>query len=167
MQDIKIKDVTFFIHLYTKTPPQAIWVEFFFIKISILSHYKCSTLEMSRLFMKKINIILTLIIALPLIILTIIVLYVNLNSKNPKDIFLNNRSDRHFEGKIILIKNNQKNHNALTMYSKENSIVLPHQWDSKVKINDSIFKQNGELFLKIYRNGKLLDSLNYNDIKWR
>ena len=53
------------------------------------------------------------------------------------------------------------------MSSKENSIVLPHQWDSKVKINDSISKQKGELFLKIYRNGELLESLNYNDIKWR
>ena len=117
--------------------------------------------------MKKINVLLTSIIVLPFILLIGIVLYANLNSKNSRDIFLTNRSNMHFEGKIILIKNNQKNHNALTMYSKENNIVLPHQWDFKVKINDSISKQKGELFLKIYRNGKLLDSLNYNDIKWR
>lgn len=117
--------------------------------------------------MKKINILLTFIIVLPFIILTIIVLYVNLNSKNPRDILLDNQSNKYFEGKIILIKNNENNHNALTMYSNDKNIILPYSWDSKVKINDSISKQKGDLFLKIYRNRELLDSLNYNDIKWR
>ena len=114
--------------------------------------------------MKKINILLTIIIVLPLIILTIIVLNKSLNPKKPRDIFLDNQSKKYFEGKIILIKNDKKNHNALTMHSNQNSIVLPSQWDYKVKVNDSISKQKGELFLKIYREGKLKDSLNYNDL---
>ena len=66
--------------------------------------------------MKKINVLLTSIIVLPFILLIGIVLYANLNSKNSRDIFLTNRSNMHFEGKIILIKNNEKDHNALTMY---------------------------------------------------
>lgn len=103
----------------------------------------------------------------PLIILTIIVLYVNFNSENPRDIFLTNSSNRYFQGKVMSIKNNEKDHNALTIYSNDDNIILPSLWDSKVEINDSISKQKGELFLKIYRNGELLDSLNYNDIKWR
>lgn len=46
--------------------------------------------------------------------------------------FLTNRSNSYFEGKIISIKNDEKNHNALTLYSSNDYTTLPSLWDYKV-----------------------------------
>ena len=116
--------------------------------------------------MKKIDFLLWGIIFSPLTILIGLVVYETyFKEKLPeKEQFLQNRSRIEFNAKIISIKNDRKNRSIETIFSKYDKFVLPDEWREKVMKGDSISKNEGELFLKVFRKDSLIDSLNYDDI---
>ena len=116
--------------------------------------------------MKKENVIIFLLVFLPLFLLIVIVTTFILKQEplNDRDFFLMSQKKQNFNSVIINIKDDRNNRNIETIYSRYNKIVLPRKWKNKVQIGDSVSKEEGKLFLKIYKEVKLKDSLNYNDL---
>lgn len=116
--------------------------------------------------MKKANVIISLLVFLPFFLLIVIVGIFILKEEpiSDREYFLKSQSRQNFNSVILEIRNDRGNRNVETLYSKYNKIVLPRKWKKKVQIGDSISKQDGKLYLKIYREGLMIDSLNYNDL---
>lgn len=116
--------------------------------------------------MKKENIVISLLVILPLFLLIVIVAIFILKQEplSDREYFLESQSRQNFNSVIIEIKDDRSNRNVETVYSKYNRIVLPRKWKKKVQVGDSISKQEGNLYLKIYRERVMIDSLNYNDL---
>jgi len=116
--------------------------------------------------MKKIDFLLWGLIFSPLVILAELVFYItSFEEKIPeKEKYLQNRFGIEFNATVILIKNDRNNRSIETVFSIKNKIVLPDDWREKVMVGDSISKNEGELFLKVFRKDSLIDSLNYEDI---
>ena len=107
--------------------------------------------------MKKENVIIFLLVFLPLFLLIVIVTTFILKQEplNDRDFFLMSQKKQNFNSVIINIKDDRNNRNIETIYSRYNKIVLPRKWKNKVQIGDSVSKEEGKLFLKIYKEGKL------------
>ena len=116
--------------------------------------------------MKKIELLLWGVMFSPLAILAGLVVYVNFfKEKLPQDVtYLQYRTREEFNGIVTSINEDRKNRSVETVFSKDDKIVFPDEWRKNVKVDDSISKKEGELFLKIFRNNTLKDSLNFGDI---
>lgn|SRR5690606_27497827 len=114
--------------------------------------------------MKKENILISLLLLCPILVLIGVFIWGIQEKRTPREVFLKNQIKKEFNAKVSLIKNDKDNHYSRTMYSKDSKIVLPKIWDNMIQVGDSISKHSGNLYLKIYRNGEMIDSLNYNDL---
>lgn len=115
--------------------------------------------------MKK-NTTISLLVFLPLLVLILIVaIFIFIEEPlNDREYFLRSQKRQNFNSVVIEIKNDKNNRNVETVFSTYNKIVLPRKWKNKAQVGDSISKHSGNLYLKIYRNGEMIDSLNYNDL---
>jgi len=55
-------------------------------------------------------------------------------------------------------------HNTLTLKAKKQNFYVPYRWETKFLVGDSISKKEGELFVEHYRDGELIEILDYRDI---
>ncbi len=78
--------------------------------------------------------------------------------------FLKYEINTEFIGKIDSIYRLKMSHNTLTLKSDKYNFYVPSDWETKFQLGDSISKKKGELIVKHYRNGKLIEVLDYRDI---
>jgi len=114
---------------------------------------------------KKAKFILIISFFLPLIVLFGYVFYnVITDKRTGKQIYLDNVKPYYCIGIVDSIYRQKMNHNIQTLKIKDGTLELPSSWEEKFSIGDSISKKKGDLILEHYRNGKLIEILDYNNI---
>ena len=102
---------------------------------------------------------------LPFVGLIAIILWDNFSDKmTQEEMYLEYEKKSSFTGKIDTLYRLKMNHNTLTLKAEKQNFFVPAKWEDKFQINDSISKKEGELFVEHYRDGKLLEVLDYHDI---
>jgi len=48
--------------------------------------------------------------------------------------------------------------------NKDQQLGVERSWESKFQVGDSVSKNDGSLLAELYRDGKLIEVLDYNDI---
>jgi len=86
------------------------------------------------------------------------------DTRSSGEIYLSFQVKKECFGKVKSIYREKMNHNVLTLSTMNCIFQVPYKWESNFKINDSISKKEGELFVEHYRGGKLLEVLDYHDI---
>jgi precorrin-3B methylase len=113
----------------------------------------------------RLTVFLIFVCFVPLLFLFFYVNYDNiLNSKSSKEVFLESRSKDECIGKVDSIYRQKMNHNILTLKTSDCIFQVDADWEAKFMVGDSISKKKGELIVKYYRNGKLIEVLDYRDI---
>ncbi len=113
----------------------------------------------------RLKVFLIFVCFVPLLFLFFYVNYDNiLNSKSSKEVFLESRSKDECIGKVDSIYRQKMNHNILTLKTSDCIFQVDADWEAKFMVGDSISKKKGELIVKYYRNGKLIEVLDYRDI---
>jgi len=87
------------------------------------------------------------------------------NPKSHRDIFLESRQEYDFHGTVDSIYRQKYNHNIMTLISKNKKYNVDGEWEHKFQIGDSISKHRGSLLVEHYRNGQLVEILNYADLR--
>lgn len=116
--------------------------------------------------MKKEWWILVVVILLPMLSLFSYIGYIIFSDKRTnKEIFLDMVIPDDFHERIDSIYRIKQQHNGLVISGNNKLIGCPFiDCEKKISVGDSISKDSGSLKLKHYRNGKLLETLDYNDI---
>ncbi|WP_430612235.1 hypothetical protein [Flavobacterium sp. JP2137] len=113
----------------------------------------------------RLKILVTFVCLSPLLFLF---LYVNYNNgfkyKSTGVVFLEIRIKEECIGKVKSIYRQKMNHNVLALETSNCIFQVDADWETKFEVGDSISKRKGELILKHYREGKLIEILDYNDI---
>src|SRR5690606_8670864 len=114
---------------------------------------------------KKVKYFLLFMVFLPLIGLFGWVFWKTVtDNSTDKYAFLKYEANTDFIGKIDSIYRLKMSHNTLTLKSDKYNFYVPPDWETKFQLGDSISKKKGELIVKHYRNGKLIEVLDYRDI---
>ncbi len=113
---------------------------------------------------KRDSLILYFGIILPIMLFIAIVIISDSLKYSFDDTYYKDRSTRSFQGVIDSIYRQKDNHNVMTVVSGESIFGIEGVWESKVKLGDSISKEAGDLYLKIFRGGTEVDSLSYLDV---
>ncbi|WP_430612267.1 hypothetical protein [Flavobacterium sp. JP2137] len=87
-----------------------------------------------------------------------------LDKRTVGEIYLSFKKEIHCIGKVDSIYRQKMNHNILALKTKSCVFDVASNWETKFEVGDSISKRKGELILKHYREGKLIEILDYNDI---
>lgn len=85
-------------------------------------------------------------------------------SRTNKEIYLDLNRDTFINGRIDSLYHQKNNHNVFTIVSDNHKFEVPRKWENKFKVGDSVSKEKGNLILKHYRGGKLIEILDYKDI---
>lgn len=92
------------------------------------------------------------------------------DSRLPGESYLEDKVNIECQGVVFNIFRQKMNHNIQTLETEYCLFQLPAKWEDKFQINDSISKKEGEFFVEHYRNGKLIEVLDYHDVakemKW-
>lgn len=80
------------------------------------------------------------------------------------EIFLDSRTKIDCIGKVDSIYRQKMNHNILTLKTQSCIFQVDADWETKFQLGDSISKKKGELIVEHYRNGELIEVLDYHDI---
>ncbi|QES93546.1 hypothetical protein F0358_12855 [Empedobacter brevis] len=106
------------------------------------------------------------VILLPLLSLFSYIGYITSSDKRTnKEVFLDMVILDKFHEKIDSIYRVKKQHNGLIISGNNKSIGCPFvNCEEKLSVGDSVSKDSGSLKLEHYRDGKLLEVLDYNDI---
>ncbi|WP_430612241.1 hypothetical protein [Flavobacterium sp. JP2137] len=87
-----------------------------------------------------------------------------MDDRTNQEIFLDSRSEINCIGKVDSIYRQEMNHNILTLSTINGFFQVEGSWETKFEVGDSISKRKGELTLEHYRDGKLIEILDYNDL---
>jgi hypothetical protein len=87
------------------------------------------------------------------------------NDRSSRDYFLETREKESFHGVVDSIFWQKDNHNVKTLKSDHGVFEIERVWENKFKVGDSVSKHKGCLLVEHYRNGKLLEVLNYEDLR--
>lgn len=115
-------------------------------------------------FEKKDRIIIYLGVLLPILSLISFIVLKDYFETPLGEPFLKNRKEIYFNGIIDSIYRQKDNHNVMTIVSNGAILEIDGEWESKFIKGDSVIKTNNTIFIKIFRKGALVDSLNYSDI---
>lgn len=111
------------------------------------------------------KIIIYSVLFIPLLILFIFMMKgLFFDPKSKRDYFFEIRQTYNFHGTIDSIYRQKQNHNILTLMSENNILPIDRGWQNKFKIGDSISKNQGSLLVEHYRDGRLIEVLNYEDL---
>jgi len=118
---------------------------------------------MSKPFLSiKLKLLLIIVCFAPLVFLIIYINYDSIiNPKSRIESLLERRSERECIGKIDSIYRQKMNHNILVLQTENCIFQVEPFWEDKFKVGDSISKKRGELQVEHYRDGKLLEVLDY------
>tara|TARA_B100001105_G_C22219762_1_gene369126 strand:- start:136 stop:516 length:381 start_codon:yes stop_codon:yes gene_type:complete len=78
--------------------------------------------------------------------------------------YLDSKSDMVCSGTIDSIYREKMNHNILALKTKSCVFDVPFNWENNFNLGDSISKKKGHLHVEHYREGKLLEVLDYREI---
>lgn len=124
-------------------------------------YFKMNELGLSR----KMKLFLGLIFILPFIVLFWVVLADGIiNPKSSGENYLLDKIKINCNGNVEEIYRQKMNHNILALKIKNCILNVPWRWETKFQLGDSISKKEGELFVEHYRNGELIEILDYRDI---
>lgn len=113
----------------------------------------------------KEKIILIGVIVIPLLLLFSWIFFNSITDKRTgKEVYLDMVIDKKCEGIVDSIYRQEMNHNVLALKTKDCIFEVEPEWEKKFEIGDSISKRKGELYLKYYRNDRLVEVLNYEDL---
>jgi hypothetical protein len=87
------------------------------------------------------------------------------NPKSHRDAFLESRQEYDFHGTVDSIYRQKYNHNIMTLVAKNQEFTVDGEWEHKFQVGDSISKNQGSLLVEYYRNGQLVEILNYADLR--
>lgn len=87
------------------------------------------------------------------------------DSKTSRDYFLESRANESFHGHLDSMYRQKNNHNILTFKGTSGLFEVEGEWENKFRVGDSISKSEGSLLVEHYRDGKLLEVLNYADLR--
>jgi|SRR5690606_22693396 len=86
------------------------------------------------------------------------------DTRSSGEIYLSFQVKKECFGKIKSIYRQKMNHNIQTLETENCLFQLPAKWEDNFQINDSISKKEGELSVEHYRDGKLIEVLDYHDV---
>lgn len=110
----------------------------------------------------KLKLFLIIVLFAPLVFLIIYINYDRIiNPKSRIESLLERRSNEECIGRIDSIYRQKMNHNILVLQSENCVFQVEPFWEHKFKVGDSISKKKGELQVEHYRDGKLLELLDY------
>jgi len=113
----------------------------------------------------KEKIILASVMVIPLLLLFGWIFFDSITDKRTgKEIYLDMVIDDNCEGIVDSIYRQKMNHNIMALKTKNCEFLVEAEWENKFKINDSISKRKGSLKVEHYRNGRLLEILDYNNL---
>lgn len=105
------------------------------------------------------------VMAIPMLFLFGYVFYEYISDdRTAKERFLESVIQVNFIGKVDSIYRQKMNHNTMVLKSNEQEFYVPGEWENYFKVGDSISKHKGQLILENYRNGKLIENLDYNKL---
>ena len=110
--------------------------------------------------------ILILVMAVPLLLLFGWIFFNSITDKRTrKEIYLDMVVNNDCEGSVDSIYRQEMNHNIMVLKTKNCEFQVEAEWENKFKINDSISKRKGSLKIEHYRDGQLLEILDYNNLE--
>jgi|GEM_PF-751743 len=112
---------------------------------------------------KRETVIVILTLLSPLLFLVGFIIWQSKNSI-PGQYFFEIRKKGYFHGTIESIYRQKNNHNVMTIVNKDQQLGVERSWESKFQLGDSVSKNAGSLLVELYRDGKLIEVLDYNDI---
>ena len=113
----------------------------------------------------KEKIILISLMAIPLLSIFIWIFINSITDKRTgKEIYLDIVKDDNCEGIVDSIYRQKMNHNIMVLKSKNCEFLVEAEWENKFRINDSISKKKGSLKVRHYRNGLLVEILDYGNL---
>ncbi len=80
------------------------------------------------------------------------------------EIYLSSKIEIECIAKVDSIYRQKKEHNTLALKTEDCVFYVPSDWETKFQLGDSISKKKGELVVEHYRNGELIEVLDYYDI---
>lgn len=86
------------------------------------------------------------------------------DDRTSKERFLESVIQVNFIGTVDSICRQKMNHNIMVLKSNEKEYFVEAEWENYFKVGDSISKHKGQLILKHYRNGKLIENLDYSKL---
>ncbi len=114
---------------------------------------------------KKVKYFLFFMLFFPLIGLFVWIFWKTVtDDSTDREVFLKYETSTEFIGKVDSIYRLKMSHNTLTLKSDKHNFYVPSDWESKFQLGDSISKKKGELIVEHYRNGELIEVLDYHDI---
>lgn len=113
----------------------------------------------------KMKLFLGVIFTLPFIVLFWVVLADDIiNPKKLGESYLLDKIKINCQGSINEIFRQKMNHNIQTLKTDYCIFGLPPKWENRFIVGDSISKKEGELFVEHYRDGELIEILDYREI---
>lgn len=86
------------------------------------------------------------------------------DDRTAKERYLDYVIDDHCSGNIDSIYRQKMNHNIMILKTNKCEFQVEAEWENYFKVGDSISKHKGQLILDHYRNGKLIETLDYNNL---
>lgn len=86
------------------------------------------------------------------------------DNRTTGDIYMNFKEEIECVGKVDSIYRQRMEHNILALKTENCIFDVAPDWETRFMVGDSISKKKGELIVKHYRNGKLIEVLDYRDI---
>lgn len=80
------------------------------------------------------------------------------------EIYLSDKVKIECHGGILSIYRQKLEHNILALKTDNCVFDVPYLWENKFKVGDSISKMEGEFLVKHYREGKLIEILDYREV---
>lgn len=87
------------------------------------------------------------------------------DKRTGKEVYLDIVSDINCSGIVDSIYRKEMSHNTMVLKTKYCEYFVESEWENKFIIGDSISKRRGKFILEHYRNGKLFETLNYQNLK--
>jgi|SRR5699024_51585 len=114
---------------------------------------------------KKVKVFLFIMISFPLVGLFSWIFWDFVtDDRTNGEIFLDSRAEIECIGKVDSIYRQKMNNNILTLKTQSCIFQVEAYWEANFKSGDSISKKKGELIVEHYRNGELIEILDYRNI---
>ncbi len=104
------------------------------------------------------------LLSIPFLLMLFYVVNALFDSRTTRDFYLEDKKIESYHGVIDSIFHQKRNHNIKTLVVGEKWIGLHSSWENKFRVGDSVSKYQGSLQIQHFRNGELIETLDYNDV---
>jgi hypothetical protein len=88
------------------------------------------------------------------------------DKRSGKEVYLDMVIDDDCKGIVESIYRKKMSHNTMILKTKHCEFQVEAIWENKFKLKDSISKKKGSLKVEHYRDGRLLEILDYNKLNF-